>query len=270
MLPQPVRAIFYKILRGGKAGRFVADMIAWGFYGYVKLFGIPPKQDLAGLTVISHKHKFIFFGIPKVASRSFYNLFVHEKREEFNIEWTEKPNAFFEAVAKYPDYYKFTFVRNPWSRIVSCHNSKIADNIIGKRARITSFYKHLKGGMSFEDFVYWLQTEEGQDAVADRHWVSQHKFLCDAKGELLCDTVGKYENLEQDWQDICERLGLGDLKLPHKGFVSTEGKTHNPSAKEAQHKKRQITDYKQYYTDELKELIAQRYAQDIELFDYEY
>jgi len=29
---------------------------------------------------------------------------------------------------------------------------------------------------------------------------------------LLCDTVGKYENLEQDWQDICEKLGLEDLK----------------------------------------------------------
>ena len=65
MLPKPVRAVFYWILRSGPIGRFIADSIAWVFYWYVKILQIPPKQDIAGITVISHKYKFIFFGIPK-------------------------------------------------------------------------------------------------------------------------------------------------------------------------------------------------------------
>jgi len=271
MLPKPVRAVFYWILRSGPLGRKIADLIAWGFYFYVKLLRIPPQKDVAGLTIISHKHKFIFFGIPKVASRSFFNYFVTENKEAFDIEWFEKRDAFFEACEKYPDYFKFSFVRNPWSRILSCYNSKIADNIIGKRARILSFYKGLRGGMPFDDFAKWLVTPEGSDDVADRHWISQHQFLCDASGQLLCDYVGKYENLDEDWKVVCEKIGLENAPLPQKGYISKEGKTQNPAQKsDSGSKAVQKTDYKSYFTDETRALIAKRYAKDIELFDYEF
>lgn len=271
MLPKPIRAVFYWMLRSGPLGRFIADIIAWGFYFFVKICSIPPRQDIAGLTIISHKHKFIFFGIPKVASRSFYTAFVINNKDSFDIEWYEKRNAFFEAKERYPDYYSFSFVRNPWSRAVSCYNSKIADNIIGKRARILSFYKGLKGGMAFSHFVEWLDSNEGQDHIADRHWISQYKFLCDDNDELICNFVGKYETLEDDWKSICQDIGLEYFQLPQRGFVSSEGVTKNPQLSENNAKSNiQKTDYHSFFDDETKTLIAKRYSKDIEMFGYEF
>ena len=268
MLPKPIRAIFYWILRSGPIGRFIADIISWIFYATVKIFRIPPKQDIAGLTVISHKHKFIFFGIPKVASRSFFNFFIQNHAKDFDIEWYEKRNAFFDAVEKYPDYYKFSFVRNPWSRIVSCYQSKIEDNIIGKRARILSFYNRLKGGMPFNDFVSWLQTDEGQDSIADRHWISQHLFLHDKNGKALCDFVGKYENLDQDWKIISEKIGITYAPLPQKGYISAEGRTENPTNIDDNNQSAQKNKYQSFFNDKTKEMIARRYTKDIEVFKY--
>ena len=270
MLPKPIRTIFYKILRSGPIGLMVANIISFCFYWSVKISGAKPKQDIAGLTIISHKYKFIFFGIPKVASRSFYNLFVEQKFVEFEIEWYEQRDIHFKKLKEYPDYYSFTFVRNPWSRIVSCYNSKIKENKIGFRARIMSFYKNLKGGVPFSDFIDWLQTSEGQDKCADRHWLSQYIFLTDGEGKNLFNYVGRYETLEKDWKVICKNIGIDYTSLPQKGYVSAIGKSQNPADTSPTSTIAKRSTYQDLYDDKTRELVAQRYETDIKTFGYKY
>lgn len=269
MLPKPVRAVFYWILRSGGLGRLITDIVAWVIYGWIKFFKIRPRQDIAGLTIISHKYKFIFFGIPKVASRSFFNYFVKKQGKNFEIEWHEKRDVFFELKKSYPDYFTFSFVRDPWSRIVSCYKSKIEKAVIGKRARIHSFYKNLSPTMRFEDFCQWLLSPEGQDDVADRHWISQYLFVTNDNGQMICDFIGKYETLDDDWRQVCGTLNIPYEPLDQKGFISAIGKNKNPEIIEENLSGIRHNDSSQYYDDETKQIIAKRYKKDFEVFGYD-
>ena len=254
MLPNFARKVFYSLHSRQGPARFLADMMSWGFMTTVKLTGMKPPQDITPLTIVSHRHKFVYIGIPKIATRSFRTLFYDENIEKFQCEIFETRAAFLNVLQENKDYYKFSFVRNPYARILSCYNSKIGHHDLSllKRARIMSFYKGLKPGMSFLEFARWLNTNEGSDVCADRHWMSQHKFLYDENGAPLFDTLGRYEHLHEDLNKILSQIGIEDLELPHKGWISKS------------------ESYRQSYNAETRELIAQRYEKDLSTFGFDY
>jgi hypothetical protein len=76
-------------------------------------------------------------------------------------------------------------------------------------------------------------------------------MLCDRQGELLMGFVGKVENLENDWQTVCERIGIEHQALPHTNVT--------------QHKH-----FREYYDDESRQWVAQHWIREIELFDYSF
>ena len=254
MLPNFARHIFYKLHHTERGpGRWLANAMSYGFMGYVRLTGRKPKMDMTPLLIISHKYKFIYIGIPKTATRSMRDAFHGDNASRYGTEIYETRPAFFKALEDYPDYYKFSFVRNPYARVLSCYNSKIGhkDLSLLKRARILSFYKGLEAGMRFEDFAKWLNTEEGQDQCADRHWMSQNRFLY-MDGQSICDFIGKYENLEQDLETLAGKIGITPPTLSKGGWISGASNYHD------------------IYDDQTRDLIAKRYARDIELFNYKF
>ncbi len=68
-------------------------------------------------------------------------------------------------------------------------------------------------------------------------------------GEVAVENFIRFEQLKTDFQKICRTIGLPELELPHVN---------------ASHR----TSYRDYYTDETKEIVANRYAEDIEYFGY--
>ena len=213
--------------------------------------------------VILHKYKVIYFDTPKVACSSIrYALAdlleiqvapqvgIHARD---SLPHVDKKTLFEE----YKDYFKFSFVRNPWDRLLSCYSEKIRDEKLNNNnfsnGVANSIGKHgvFRGSMSFEEFVDALSTIP--DRRADPHLRSQYALLSNESGELFLDFIGRFENLEEDFDKVCHLAGMPKTSLPHKN--------QSPMKK---------ANYIDYYTDKTKNFVSQRYAKDIEVFEYKF
>mgnify|MGYP006275406345 CR=1 FL=1 len=152
----------------------------------------------------------------------------------------------------FPDHLIFSFVRNPWARIHSCWKDKIDNAISLGKLRILARFPDLRPFMPFEEFVEWLATPDGSDAVADRHWLSQVRHL-DISGESngICDFIGRLEALDDDVAEISRMSGVN---LPPLGRRNQKGSP----------------DWRAAYSDRARRIVAERYAEDIERFGYRF
>lgn len=187
------------------------------------------------------QHKCIFIHIPKAAGTSVTNaLFGPVSRHVPYFEY-ERANP-----RKFSEYYKFTFVRNPWDRLLSAY-------IFLKKGGLNEMdhtwaEEHLSQFETFEQFVVeWVNEENVWSWV---HFVPQCHFICDDSGSIKMDFVGRQENMSADFDVVKKRLGI-DVELPVLN-------------------KTRLRLYHDEYTDETQEIVAKVYARDIELFDYQF
>lgn len=198
--------------------------------------------------LLSPTLKLVYVPVPKVANRSIKAALAaaagQPGAELAAAGWQTIPLP---QLARLEGYLRFTFVRNPLDRLLSCYAQKVV--LYARQLQLPLLFwrygRQFYPEMHFATFVETVATIP--DHLADRHFRSQHTFLYD-KGELLVDFVGRFEQLAHDWDRLRQQAGLGEL--PH----------YNPSP----HKP-----YVQMYTPELARLAAARYAQDMKLLGYE-
>jgi len=207
--------------------------------------------------IISKRKRFLFFHVPKVAGSSITAVlrkFGHIPSERlYNYmfdylgprDWLWLfPRHIKPAEARkvlpsqvFNQYYKFAFVRNPYDWHVSQYNYH--------RGTTNSFFHSQLKDLSFKEYVVWA-AEHQEEAKS-----IQSSFLSDNDGTMLVDFVGKFENLEDDFQVICDRLGIRN-KLPRR----------NSSQRRP--------NYMSYYDDELREIIYKSHKKDFDTFGYEH
>lgn len=152
------------------------------------------------------------------------------------------------------EYFKFTYVRNPFERLVSCYESKYHtdkkyDNHKGFLRFDTYLFGYLRKDKGFDNFV--RRIVHIPDKCMDPHFQLQYDIIYDKNGKKLVDHIGQYENLAEDFKQIQEKYGLKELP-----YYNNSGGG----------KKR---DWKSYYTLETAELVYKKYKKDFECFGYE-
>ncbi len=147
-------------------------------------------------------------------------------------------------------FFKFSFVRNPWDRLVSEYRFRYARKF------------------TFKDFVFRHMPPVGM-TNAYRHVMPQHEFIFDSNGQLLVDYLGRFENLDSDFGAILTKLGLGAGSLPHINSTSRlSGLRSRLRACLRPDKSPRLRAYSDYFDDETREFVGQLYARDIELLGY--
>jgi hypothetical protein len=77
-------------------------------------------------------------------------------------------------------------------------------------------------------------------------------MIVDDQGRNIVDYVGRFENLDVDFAEICSRLGLQPPALGHEN--RSEGRV----------------DYRTYYCEETRDIVARYFSRDIENFGYNF
>lgn len=144
--------------------------------------------------------------------------------------------------------FKFTFIRNPYRRFIS------------------SYEFHIHKEHSLE----WFLTEnENQKAVLDERgmihngvgaWhrgnLPQYYMLHNEEGKLLVDFIGRVETIDEDWEQVCIKLGIPYKPLPRVNAARDEYKIYK--------------DYREYYTSDVFDRVTKLYQIDLDTFGYEY
>lgn len=167
----------------------------------------------------------------------------------FNGHQTAQKMSVFLGEELWERLFTFTMVRNPWDRTYSMFNYR------RKRGKIPICWSFRDYVLELDRNVYNLSQGNPASEYFSYHATrcSSAYYISDADGNIMVDYVAKYENRTNDLTVIASRVGikqLGDLVV----------QSASPKSKH----------YSQFYDEETKDIIRSLYADDIELFSYEF
>jgi hypothetical protein len=198
--------------------------------------------------IVSDKHRFIFYEIQKCATETMRRYFLGTTRKNTtrNIYGARRISGGRSKALQFEKdgYYRFTFVRNPWARTVSAWESKFQQYYDPRHPTLPGIRdSRLSLDTTFGEYVRFIS--EIPDSIADCHFKSMHTFVD------VCNTfIGRVERMDEDFDIIRTYLELPLLDIPRENVTKKK------------------VPWREYYTDELRGLVAQRYKRDIDLFNY--
>ena len=146
-------------------------------------------------------------------------------------------------------HFCFSFVRNPFDRLVSAYNNKILelDEVPGPMQVMGLNHK-----MGFPAFLECIAATV--DASMDVHLLPQSSILC-LDGQLIPNFIGRLESIESDWQQL--KIRLKQERLPSLGNLPEKNRRRSDDH----------SDVGQYFSDPgLVQLVVDRYGDDLDLF----
>lgn len=188
-----------------------------------------------------YKHKCIFIHIPKAAGTSIRKALGAPIKPRDHYDYKMYLNS---HSGKFDSYFKFCFVRNPWSRLYSVYNylsrggNQTTDLLFCKKNEV-----HLK---DFKSFATMFLTHSNVNKMTLLG--TQSSFIFDENDNLMVDYVGKMENIQEGFDIVKKKLKLTSI---------LENLNTSPD-----------NDFRSKYDSELVDLVSQVYFDDVKNFDY--
>lgn len=189
------------------------------------------KEQISDCKILLPNHAYVTDGITKIG------------REEWN------------------QHYSFGFVRNPWARLVSWYKMVLnppqsSENNVNQWTPNNDLWKYVRGNSSnFEEFL-----ENCTDTISEnragflyrKSFVkNQIDYFTDSEGVPAVNFIGRFEQLQDDFNNVTSALELPQTKLS----ISNAGV---------------VVDYRTFYTERTRKLVAERFKKDIEIFGYSF
>jgi hypothetical protein len=218
----------------------------------------------------------LFVHIPKTAGKSIESFFLSllglswEQRSPLLLKYNDDPSKGPERLAhltaqeyvelqylsskQFESAFSFSFVRNPWDRIASEYR-----------------YRRNYLRYSFKDYLMNRLPGPGMSDIS-RHVLPQAEFIFDQEGNQLVDFVGRFENLQADFDEVCRRMGLEPGLLPRAKEPSGTRLSLPERIRQmwGLHKEPNHKHYSEYYDAESRQRVAEIYAREIQAFAYRF
>lgn len=196
--------------------------------------------------------------IPKAGNSTVVgNLYMLKNNKEItptieNIRYAKKsfliPSQLkYNEVSCFSDLFKFTFVRNPYSRVLSAYLDKVHNKNKKKFNSVT-----------FLDFLLYLEQE---GLYSNQHWVPQKSLLLIPMKEF--DLIGKIENFNNDFELI-----INEIYRKNPSYCLYNDNNMN-KIKFAPHSTNACEKLKQYYDEKTFDVVSRLYKDDFEAFGYD-
>ena len=214
---------------------------------------------------MSDQRQGVFVRIPKTASTSIESVLANAPNVMLNSQlqvlpaendlarWAEEGLArlWREVLGsdRWDVCYTFAFVRCPYDRAVSSwqHVHRLLKN--GNSNMVREEYRTRIGELTFDAFL-WLREEGALTGQAKWHATEQSLHVTDESGEIMVDFLGRFEELQADFDHACAQLGIPPTRLPH--LRRSRSRSH----------------YRDYYNQPRTEAVERIYVRDFELLGY--
>lgn len=151
---------------------------------------------------LCHHRKLKLIHIPKTGGTALVKALA--------LEWTGYHDSWSAYPLETEAYTSFTVVRNPLERFVSQYNFGMSKrtfwHIQGTRHEFPDY--HVMKVMTLEQLLEDLQLPFDRRRLRHCGWWPQSSFICNAVDEICVGTVLRQESLQNDLDQLLERLEL--------------------------------------------------------------
>ncbi|MCK5902135.1 MAG: sulfotransferase family 2 domain-containing protein [Cocleimonas sp.] len=213
----------------------------WGAYitSLEKYVNNTSTEDLNYAAHVSLKHKYIYIETPKVACSTVKitlqrlelddPLFARDDFEDLHnrdysplLKLYQLPSV--ESYLTRDDFIKFCFVREPYSRFLSCYLDKILSPTVFRGAILGAMGEDEEDDQRNISFSEFIEVVESQSPLEmNYHWRAQWYLTC--QETIKYHYIGRLESFSEDFLEIGKKLSVDFPKY------RTSEKRHKTSAK---------------------------------------